>query len=369
MYRDRVKKCFSLIVHWSSPPVRRRNQMGKISNSINHYLSDNRRFADLFNGICFHGEMVIREEDLSENTQVYYGVEGTVNRNPGVRRTGIGERYPERRNRTRDICKRLKSGGALRILAVENQEKVDYTMPYRCLEYDVMEYRRQLDILRKRNQHEHPKNITEKIGGIKKTDRLVPVYTICLYHGVETWDGPRTLGDMMDFGDKEDGFRQIFKDYPMQLYCLNEAKDLEVFHTEVGMLFQTLQYRKDKAGLRNLVQKDERYRHVDAETLETMSVMLEQPSLWNERRNYMEKNEENEEGYDMCQALKEWAEEERSIGRKEGRAEGQQAGANEKTRIIVRNMLLRGMSDADIMVIAECDQEFIDKVCSDLNIR
>ena len=263
--------------------------MGKISNSINHYLSDNRRFADLFNGICFHGEMIIREEDLSENTQVYYGVEGTVNRNPGVHRTGIGERYPERRNRTRDICKRLKSGGALRILAVENQEKVDYTMPYRCMEYDVMEYRRQLDILRKRNQHEHPKNITEKIGGIKKTDRLVPVYTICLYHGVET--------------------------------------------------------------------------------LETMSVMLEQPSLWNERRNYMEKNEENEEGYDMCQALKEWAEEERSIGRKEGRAEGQQAGANEKTRIIVRNMLLRGMSDADIMVIAECDQEFIDKVCSDLNIR
>ena len=91
----------------------------------------------------------------------------------------------------------------------------------------------------------------------------------------------------------------------------------------------------------------------------------------------MEKNEENEEGYDMCQALKEWAEEERSIGRKEGRAEGQQAGfvkgqqtgADEKTRTIVRNMLLRGMSDADIMAIAECDQEFIDKVCSDLNIR
>lgn len=52
--------------------------MGKISNSINHYLSDNRRFADLFNGICFHGEMVIREEDLSENTQVYYGITGTA---------------------------------------------------------------------------------------------------------------------------------------------------------------------------------------------------------------------------------------------------------------------------------------------------
>ena len=78
MYRDCVEKCFSLIVHWSSLPAQRRNHMGKISNSINNYLSDNRRFADLFNGICFHGEMVIREEDLSENTQVYYGVTGTA---------------------------------------------------------------------------------------------------------------------------------------------------------------------------------------------------------------------------------------------------------------------------------------------------
>ena len=80
----------------------------------------------------------------------------------------------------------------------------------------------------------------------------------------------------------------------------------------------------------------------------------------------MEKNEENEEGYDMCQALKEWAEEERSIGRQEGQqagfVQGQQTGADEKTRTIVRNMLLRGMSDADIMVIAECDQECIDRV-------
>ena len=340
--------------------------MGKISNSINHYLSDNRRFADLFNGVCFHGETVVRAEDLSENTQVYYGVTGKADKNLGIRQTGSSERYPERRNLTRDICKQLKSGGMLRILAVENQEKVDYTMPYRCMEYDVMEYGKQLATLRKKNLQENPKNIAEKIGGIKKTDRIVPVYTICLYHGEDAWDGPRTLGDMMDFGDKDDGFRQIFKDYPMHLYCLNEAHDLQLFHTEVGMLFKALQYRKDRAGLRDLVQRDERYRHVDADTLETMSVMLNLPSIWRERGNYMEQNEENEEGYDMCQAIREWAEEERSIGRKEGRQEGRQeghqTGFQESRRIIVRNMLLRGMTNEDIMAIAECDQEFIDKV-------
>ena len=76
----------------------------------------------------------------------------------------------------------------------------------------------------------------------------------------------------------------------------------------------------------------------------------------------MGKSEEDKEEYDMCPALVEWAGEERSIGRKEGRKEGQQAGADEKARTIIRNMLMRGMPDADVMAIAECDQEFIDKV-------
>lgn len=68
----------------------------------------------------------------------------------------------------------------------------------------------------------------------------------------------------------------------------------------------------------------------------------------------MGKNKEDEEKYDMCQAIREWAEEERSIGREEGRTEGRST--------IVKNMLIRKMSDEEIMSIAECDQEFVDKV-------
>lgn len=46
----------------------------------------------------------------------------------------------------------------------------------------------------------------------------------------------------------------------------------------------------------------------------------------------------------------------------EGRREGLKGGADEKTHTIVRNMLMRGMADTDIMEIAECDQGLIDKV-------
>ena len=340
--------------------------MGKISNSINHYLSDNRRFADLFNGICFQGKTVIRAEDLLEASQVYHEVSGEIDL------TGKREKSRKRGERIRDICKLLNTGETLRVLALENQEMIDYSMPFRCMQYDVMEYAKQLDVLKKKNkQGSNPvinglATMAEKFCGLKKTDRIAPVYTVCLYHGTELWDGPRSLRDMMDFGDSGDSFRNIFKDYPLQLYCLNEAQDLQIFHTEIGMLFQALQYRKDRSGLKQLIQQDARYQRMDAETLETMSVMLELPSIWKEREKYMKKSDENREVYNMCQAVREWAEEERSIGRREGHREGHREGfregSDERTYSIVRNMLKRGMADGDIMAIAECDQGFIDKV-------
>ena len=42
--------------------------------------------------------------------------------------------------------------------------------------------------------------------------------------------------------------------------------------------------------------------------------------------------------------------------------EGVEHGSDEKTRIIVRNMLARGMADEDIVAIAECGQELIEQV-------
>ena len=66
--------------------------MGKINNAISHYLSDNRRFADLFNGVCFHGETVVHSDDLSEASQVYHG---TMEKGR--------KRNAERSERTRDL--------------------------------------------------------------------------------------------------------------------------------------------------------------------------------------------------------------------------------------------------------------------------
>ena len=190
------------------------------------------------------------------------------------------------------------------------------------------------------------------------------MYTICLYHGEEKWDGPLNLKDMMDFGaDKE--LCRFFADYPLRLFCVNEQDDFGMFHTELRELFELLSCRKDRKKLRQRVSEREDYRHLSPETAETLSVLLNIPQLWEERNQYMKETEEKEE-YDMCQALREWSEEERAIGRQEGISlgisQGISQGNERKTNQVIRNMLARGYSDEDICVIAECTVGKIEEV-------
>ena len=324
--------------------------MGKISNTVNYYFSDNKRFADLFNAVFFQGKAVVEPELLSEGPETYHQPE---------MRNAKTKQSRERTERIRDVCKKMRTGGVLRILALENQELVDYAMPFRCMQYDTMEYGKQLDEIRRRNEREGCLDTRAEIfSGLLKEDRLEPVYTLCLYHGEDKWDGPRTLGDMVSFEGEEDVFRTIFNDYPLRLYCLNEADNLEMFHTEVRQLFCALQYRKDRAGLRRLLESDPVYRHLDRDTLEALAVLLKLPAVWERKDRIMNKKDDREE-YDMCQAVREWAEEERQIGKKEGRKVGRKEGREEIRAAIVRNLIRRGDTDEAIMQIAECSREYL----------
>lgn len=319
--------------------------MGKPDTVMQSYLSDRERFADLFNGVFFQGEQVIRSCDLQEASERYSETEG------------------QGANRFRDVKMSLKDGGSLRILTVENQANVDYTMPCRCMRYDVMEYEKQLRELRNGNYNNRQNLLrtpAEWLCGVSKNDRLIPVYTLCLYHGEEPWDGPRSLRDMMNFGGESDRFQRYFADYPMRLFCLNGTEDFDGFHTELRELFGAMKYRRDKKKLRELFTNDERYRHLSPDTAEALSVVLNIPGIWREQEKY--RNRDNREEYNMCQAWEELKAEYIAEGREEGREVGNAEGLLEKTKKVVRNMLKRGFSDREICELAECSVELIDSL-------
>lgn len=295
--------------------------MGKYDNMLYRYLSDVRRFADLFNGIWFRGRGVIHPEDLQEGS----------------------EKYTEEQNKShfRDLKKRFADGRTLRILAVENQNLTDYTMPIRCMNYDVQEYRRQAAALCSRNRAQDSlATPAERVCGLKKSDRLAPVYTICLYHGEDDWDGPRSLKDMLNLPKGKDAFSRYIVDYPMHLYCVNEIQDVSVFHTELKEFLAALRYRRDKEKLQKLIRENKAYCHLDLDTAEALTVFLDMSGKL--QKSFETQTEEKEE-YNMCQALEELTAEAIETGMKEGMEKGMEKGIEKGVFQTLCNLVKDGL--------------------------
>lgn len=313
--------------------------MGAENDAMLSYLKDNTRFADLFNRFYFGGKQVIDPRKLEEASEVY-------NATPGDKGG----------QRSRDIKKRLKSGACLKILALEAQNDVSYIMPWRIMEYDCKEYGSQIRKVQRENQEwegrrleskkpekqewegrrleskkpEKPEwegrrlenkqsedrnvyaDAGERLSRFRRKDRIAPVYTLCLYHGAEKWDGPRCLRDMMDFGGDED-WEACFADYPMRLVCANEPVDCTGFQTSLGALFALLPFRKDKAGLRKLMEENPVYQKLDEDTAKTASVLMGVKIFMQQEEKFR-----NGEGYNMCQAIREMMEDSRMEGEKNG---------------------------------------------------
>ena len=356
--------------------------MGKYDTCMQEYLQNKQYFADLFNGCFFHGKPVICASELTEASEGYVvdqdntvtsekplaavkvkkgGNEeqfqcsvdrsldqATVSDAAGTEiqiekgRPRTGRRRDTKAKLMRDVKMQLRSGTVLQVLAVENQSYINYGMPVRIMRYDAAEYNRQMKERRQRvsalwkqvessGQYDSlaiPVTYAEYMSGILKTDRLHPVYTICLYSGTETWDGSRTLSDMMEFRAETDPLREYFADYPANLFCVNEQEEFESFHTELRELLRAMNYRKDKRKFLSL-EKDERYAHLSKETWEAIATMTGRNFFEENMETYKSQNENQREEYDMCQALREIREDFFNEGKAEGREEGHQAGIKE----------------------------------------
>ena len=124
-------------------------------------------------------------------------------------------------------------------------------------------------------------------------------------------------------------------------------------------MFPVLNQRGNPDGLQYLLSENPAYKHLSADTLEALAILLGMPQIWERRTEY--KNQDKED-YNMCYAVQKWHEQDIALGRAEGIALGRDEGSLDKTKQIVTNMLKRGFSDEDIASMAECDQGMIDEM-------
>lgn len=276
------------------------------------FFSDNRRYADLINGLGCNGEQIISEEDLQEmDTQTGFWGQTTGDRKHryiGKHTYGI---------KIRDLVRKTAFGINFAVIGIENQNNIDYTFPVRAMSYDVGEYEKQLKCIRRRlrRKGKDGQHLTaaEYLCGFQKDIRLYPVVTFVLYYGKDEWDAATDLHGMLDF----------------------------------------IRCSKDDESMRQLMTKDPEYGKMEEDAYNMAAAYTGSENLLAVKDDYIEGGRVN-----MCKAIDDLI----LKGKLEGRVEGEL----DKTKTIVKNMLRRGMADADICALAECDEVFLEGVRKEL---
>lgn len=283
--------------------------MGKYDDVLYDYFTDDERFADFYNGVVFSGQTVVRAEMLEDASERYVAEDVAE----------AAGKIPRRKSKFRDVKKRAKNGVDFAIMAIENQACIDYTMPWRIMQYDQLEYGRQLRKIREKKVREclkRGKKVNRFSVKFSAEDKLRPVYTTCFYHGTEKWNGPKSLADMMDFEGCNQAMKELFHDYKMTLVCVDDLEDLSVFRTDLKLLLQALKLRKNRQEMRELFRQEE-FMNVPLETARVIAVMTDTTEILENLEDY-----ENEGGVNMCQAMDELRAEWKMEGIEEGIKEG-----------------------------------------------
>ena len=200
------------------------------------FWRDNDHFADLFNAALFDGEQVLNPADLME---VDTDVSSMVKFN----------NHAETVQKVLDVVKKTAYGVDFVIWGLENQSKIHYAMPLRHMIGDSFSYLKEYNEIAARNKAEKGfESSDEFLSNLKRTDRLHPVISLCVYYGEKEWDGPFCLADMLEIPEK---LKPLVSDYKMHLLQLRKSGSLRFHNQDVDTVFDVKKSVKSK----QLIQK------------------------------------------------------------------------------------------------------------------
>ena len=332
--------------------------MGKADVNVNIWLSEKKRFANLFNGVIYGGRQVILPEDLEEvNTVSSVSVKNRTGKTKNMKKY-------------RDIIMKWRNQATFVLLANESQDMVHYAMPHKVMLYDGMDYETQIrnnwknfNDRRKQNKKtgQPLEHLTagEYLSRFRKKDRLIPIISLVFYYGSEPWDGPVDLYDMFQLeGTKEEKeiLEKYLPNYKINLVDAERLKDVEKFSDDLQVILTMLRYRDSKEELTDYINENKKFfQNVDYETSQAMKAFLNMKQIPGEA-------EHKKEMIDMCKAIQEMYDD----GVKDGIQQGVEQGRTELLKEQIQRKLKKEKTPTQIAEELEESVEVIEKIIKEM---
>ena len=256
--------------------------MGKIDTITKEYMENPVIFADAFNQFLYHGDQKIDPALLTEldtiEIAVPYGADGAS--------------VPEQKYR--DVLKLLYAmtdgKAAYCVMGIENQAEIQYALPVKNGIYDFLQLSHQVSETARthkqamketemgagqpdKTREEEKPTGGEFLSGFWKTDRLVPVISLLVYFGSDSWDAPLSLKEMYSSADSV--ILAHAPDYHVNLIAPKEMSDDEIneFHSNLREVMLYIKYSKDKEMLDKVVKEDKKFQNMERQAAEVINVV------------------------------------------------------------------------------------------------
>ena len=278
----------------------------------NVFFKDSVRVADLLNGYIYHGQQMVRSEDVHNRGERVYRIDGK-------------EGKVEAQEVTLDVVSEVLQNMQVTIVCLQNQSEIHYAMPVRVMNEEATRYHEAWKEIADRHKAAKDVSGVEYISGFTKDDKLIPVITIVIYWGKKPWDGPKCLKDMLKVEECPLELQKFIVDYPLHLLEVRRYHHTEEFRSDIRHVFGFLQRDGDKDALSDYVEKNRNvFSALGESTYNLLSVMSRCSRL-----KAVNKKVEKEGSYDMCEASEGIYQDGKREGRKDGHREGWRKGKRE----------------------------------------
>ena len=275
--------------------------MGTKDTITKDYMADNRIFADVFNHMLYKGKKIIDPDTLHQ-----------------LDTTAITVPYGSGRSEVpiQKFRDEFKAFNAMQddsriylLLGIENQSEQHFAMPVKNMVYDSLEYAGQVEKSARsyREANQRAPTSGEYLTGFYSNDRLIPVITVVVYFGTDSWTAPRSLHEMLSVQEPE--VLAMIPDYQINLFSPAEIKDEELnkLQSSLREVMFFIKYAKDKKKLQELTSADSNFQ----------SLELKAARVINSMTGLKLRFKESERVVDMCQAVREMCEDARAEGLQE----------------------------------------------------
>lgn len=251
-------------------------------------------FMDLMNALLFQGRALIDENSLvlcDANATTHFEFDDEV--------IGVGKQ--------RDVLMKCTVNGVAILLGLENQSTIDYSMPFRVMDYDTITYQQQFNL-----QDENK----------RRSFHPIPVLTLVLYSGDKLWHQPYSLIERMEVPEALKGW---VNDWNGNIYDIKDIRVEWLKNPEVKAVIEGVQriyqWDWDKESLEDLVLSKE----------EAIVVAI----MTNSEELVIRLEKEESEEIKMCEVIDSYARERELQGIKQGELQGMM---KEKISLLIKQL-------------------------------